>query len=142
MADVDPAMLKHASVFGTLTDEQLSKLVAMAEETRFDAGTALLEEGVVNHRFHLLLEGEAAVERDGKQVGSVRPGEFVGETSLLGGGKVTATVRCTAPTRALTITREPFWALLEEEPAIALRILEVVCRRLEQESRASETANL
>ncbi|MFN2590101.1 MAG: Crp/Fnr family transcriptional regulator, partial [Actinomycetota bacterium] len=78
----------------------------------------------------------------GHSVATVGPGDFIGEVALLGGGTATATVRCTQPTTCLTIWREAFWKVLEREPAIALRILEVVCRRLEQELRGSPTANL
>jgi CRP-like cAMP-binding protein len=142
VSEVDPEVLKRTTVFSTATVEQLAKLAEMAELTSHPPGEALLEEGTVGHRFHLLLDGGASVERDGREVGTVHAGEFVGEISLLGGGRVTATVRSTSPTRCLTIGREPFWRLLEAEPALALRILEVVCRRLTQEARLGATANL
>jgi CRP-like cAMP-binding protein len=97
---------------------------------------------VVGYRFHLLLDGQAVAERGGVVVGTVSAGEFVGEIGLLGGGPATATVRCTRPTRCLTLRRERFWEVLEAEPAIALRILEVVCRRIVAESQAGATHNL
>ena len=96
----------------------------------------------MGHRFHLILDGEARAERGGDEVGTVGRGEFVGEIGLLGGGAATATVRCTAPTRCLELRRERFWEVLEAEPAIALRILEVVCRRLVRETGTGPTANL
>jgi CRP-like cAMP-binding protein len=87
------------------------------------------------------MEGSAVVERDGRQINEVGPGDFVGELGLLGGGPSTATVRCTEPARCLTLRREDFWAVLEAEPAIALRILEVLSRRLVRELRTGATAN-
>jgi CRP-like cAMP-binding protein len=51
-------------------------------------------------------------------------------------------VRATQPIRCLTLRREVFWEILEAEPAIALRILEVVSRRLVQEFRADAHTNL
>jgi CRP-like cAMP-binding protein len=142
MAKVDPELLQRATVFSTCTVEQLSRLAEAAEITEHAAGELLTEEGSLEHRFHLILEGEAEVTRGGKRVGTVNQGEFLGEVAMLGGGRATATVRCTVPTRCLTIRRQPFWEVLEAEPAIALRILEVVCRRLAEESRATATANL
>ncbi|MDP9341932.1 MAG: cyclic nucleotide-binding domain-containing protein [Actinomycetota bacterium] len=85
---------------------------------------------------------EAAGAVDRSAVGQVGSGEFVGEVGLLGGGAATATVRATSPTRCLEIRRERFWELLEQEPAIALRILEVVCRRLVRSAGVGPTANL
>lgn len=142
MADIDPEVLRTVTVFSTCTPEQLTRLASDARITEHADGEPLTEEGVMGHRFHLLLEGQAEAERGGEVVGTVRAGEFVGEIGLLGGGAATATVRCTVPTRSLTLRREDFWRILEEEPAIALRILEVVCRRLVQEVGTSPTANL
>jgi CRP/FNR family transcriptional regulator, cyclic AMP receptor protein len=142
VADVDLEWLRKVTVFSVLAPEQLGKLAAAAEITEHDEGDQLTEEGVLGHRFHLILEGGAVVERSGTEVAAIGPGEFVGEIGLLGGGPSTASVRCTGPTRCLTLRREAFWIVLEEEPSIALRILEVVCRRLEQELRPGPRANL
>jgi hypothetical protein len=140
--DVDPELLRRATVFSTCSADQLSRMVAVAEVTEHAAGQELTQAGVIGHRFHLILDGAADVERAGASVATVPKGEFVGEIGLLGGGPATATVRCTEPTRCLTIRRERFWEVLEAEPAIALRILEVVCRRLSREFRQGAGANL
>jgi CRP-like cAMP-binding protein len=142
MAAVEPEVLRKVTVFSTCTPEQLARLVQASTPTEHSPGDALTEEGVMGHRFHLILEGQAQAERGGTAVGTVGQGEFVGEIGLLGGGAATATVRCTAPTRCLELRRERFWELLEAEPAIALRILEVVCRRMVREMGTSPTSNL
>ena len=129
---VDVQQLKRAAVFSVLTDEELGRIVAAATETEHAEAEALTEQGVIGHRFHLILDGTAEVERDGERVADLRRGDFVGELGLLGGGPSTATVRATSPIRCLTLEREAFWAVLEDEPAIALRILEVVSRRIVQ----------
>ncbi len=141
MAAIDPDVLKKVTVFSTVSPEGRAKLVEAAEETEHPEGAELTQEGVVGHRFHLLLEGNGVVLRNGAPIASVHAGDFVGEIALLGGGRYTATVRCTATTRCLSIEREAFWSLLEQEPTIALRILEVVCRRTEQLMGATPTAN-
>src|SRR6266567_882864 len=130
MTDIDPEVLRRVTVFSTCTSEQLSRLAAAATLAEHPPGDPLTEQGVMGHRFHLLLEGEAEAERNGTVVGRVGRGEFVGETGLLGGGAATATVRSLSPIRCLELRRERFWEVLEQEPAIALRILEVVCRRI------------
>jgi CRP-like cAMP-binding protein len=143
MSEIDPDLLRRVTVFSTCTPDQLRRLAEAATATDHAAGELLAEQGVIGHRFHLLLEGAAEAERDGEVVGGVRSGEFVGEIGLLGGGPATATVRCTEPTRCLTLRRERFWEVLEAEPAIALRILEIVCRRIVGEGHAAtQTQNL
>ena len=128
----DVQQLKRATVFSVLTDEQLGRIVAAATETEHAEGEALTEQGVIGRRFHLILDGTAEVERDGERVADLRRGDFVGELGLLGGGPSTATVRATSRITCITLEREAFWAVLEDEPAIALRILEVVSRRIVQ----------
>lgn len=139
---IDPETLRKSEVFSALSTEQLEKLVEAAEITDRASGETLTEEGAIGYRFYLLLGGSAVVERAGEPVARIGIGDFVGEIALLGGGRSTATVRCQEPTRCLTIRREEFWAVLEAEPAIALRILEVVARRLERELRPDSQANL
>jgi CRP/FNR family cyclic AMP-dependent transcriptional regulator len=133
VADVDLEWLRKVTAFSVLSSEQLGRLAEAAEVTEHPEGETLTEEGGLGHRFYLILEGGGVVERGGKQVAAIGPGDFVGEIGLLGGGRSTASVRCTGPTRCLTLRREDFWEVLEAEPAIALRILEVVARRLEEE---------
>ncbi|HJV04716.1 MAG TPA: cyclic nucleotide-binding domain-containing protein [Actinomycetota bacterium] len=139
---IDPEMLRRSELFAALTPEQIRPFAEAARETIHQEGETLTEEGTLGYRFHLLLEGSAVVDRGGREVARIGPGDFVGEIGLLGGGPSTATVRCVTPVRALTLRREEFWAVLEAEPRIALRILEVVCRRLERELRPGPTANL
>jgi CRP/FNR family transcriptional regulator, cyclic AMP receptor protein len=142
MAAVDLEMLREVELFSALSSDQVRPFADAAQETTHEVGEALTEEGSHGYRFHLLLEGSASVDRSGREVATVGPGDFVGEIGLLGGGPSTATVRCTALARALTLRREEFWAVLEAEPAIALRILEVVCRRLEHQFRHGARSNL
>jgi CRP/FNR family transcriptional regulator, cyclic AMP receptor protein len=138
---VDVDRLRRVTLFSALGEDEVKRFVDAATVTEHPSGEALTEQGALGHRFHLLLDGAAEVERDGRRLGSVGPGDFVGELGLLGGGPSTATVRCTEPTTCLTLRREEFWEVLEAEPAIALRILEVVSRRLVRQLRTGATAN-
>ncbi|HEV8683611.1 MAG TPA: cyclic nucleotide-binding domain-containing protein [Actinomycetota bacterium] len=133
MSEVDPEALRGVTVFSGLSPEELARVTDTAFATEHPPGDELTEQGAYSHRFYLILDGKVSVERDGDAVATLGPGEFIGEISLLGGGKATATVRCEEQTRCLVLRREDFWSLLEDEPAIALRILEVVCRRLAEE---------
>jgi hypothetical protein len=142
VAEVDVERLRGATLFSVLGPEQLQRFLDAATVTDHGDGEPLTEQGVLGHRFHFIVDGTAAVERDGSVIATIGPGEFVGEIGLLGGGPSTATVRCTTPTRCLTLRRESFWEVLEAEPAIALRILEVVCRRIANEWRPDARANI
>lgn len=139
MHDEDLAKLRKVALFSVLSEDELARFARAGMTTEHAAGDLLADEGVVAHRFHLVLSGAAVVERARKEIARIRAGDFVGEISLLGGGHATATVRCTEPTTCFTLEREPFWEVLDEEPRIALRILEVVARRLERELHERES---
>ena len=142
MSTVDPGQLKGVTLFSTCTDEQLERVAEVATIERFESGAALTREGSIGRRFYLLLDGEVSVERGGRVVATLRRGDFVGEIGLLGGGRATATVVCTEPTTCLILEREPFWRVLESQPTIALRILELVCRRMEEQWQTAPVGNL
>ncbi len=142
MSALDAAALKGVTIFSTLAPEQISRVSDAGDVVEYPAGDTLTEEGAIGHRFYLILDGSAEVVRGGQAVDTLGRGDFVGEIGLLGGGRSTGTVTCTSPTTCLTIRRERFWELLESEPGIALRILEVVCRRLERDRLSSPRGNL
>lgn len=138
MRDEDLAKLRKVGLFAVLSDDELDRFARAGAETEHAEGELLTQEGVVGIRFHLLLTGAAVVERGGAEVARLGPGDFVGEISLLGGGHATATVRCVERAACFTLPRERFWEVLDAEPRIALRILEVVARRLEHELHERE----
>jgi CRP/FNR family transcriptional regulator, cyclic AMP receptor protein len=142
MTNLDPAALRDVTIFSTCTPEQLVRVAESGDVVEHETGDALTEEGALGHRFHLILDGTVEVQREGRTLATLGRGDFVGEIGLLGGGPSTATVRCTSPTSCLTIWRQRFWKLLEAEPPIALRILEVLCRRLERDQASSPSDNL
>jgi CRP-like cAMP-binding protein len=142
MSNVDPAQLRGVTLFSTCTDEQLERVAEVAEIERYDPGATLTREGAIGRRFYLLLDGEVTVERGGRELATLHRGDFVGEIGLLGGGRATATVRCAEPTSCLTLEREPFWHVLESQPTIALLILELVCRRMEEQWQTAPVGNL
>jgi CRP-like cAMP-binding protein len=141
VAEIDVERLRKVTLFSALGDEEVMRFADAATITDHEAGEELTEQGTLGHRFHLLLDGGAEVLRDGSRLATIGPGDFVGELGLLGGGPSTATVRCTETTRCMTLRREEFWDVLEDEPAIALRILELLCRRLVSELRTGATLN-
>lgn len=135
MVDLDLGPLRKAPLFAPLGEEEIRSFAEVAEVTEHAKGDTLADEGAFGHRFHVLLDGRAVVERRGERLAELSAGDFVGEIGLLGGGPSTATVRCIAPTRCITLEREAFWSVLQSEPEIALRILELVARRLQEEFR-------
>jgi len=81
-------------------------------------------------------EGEAKVLQNGRTIGTLGPGDFFGEISLLDGGPRTADVVATTPVAAIRIFKKAFDRMVVEEPGVAAKILAVVARRLRDAERS------
>jgi len=63
------------------------------------AGDVLTREGEPVEQLYYLAEGEARVTSGGRQVGLCRPGDLVGELTVLSGERASATVTLSGPAR-------------------------------------------
>ena len=98
------------------------------------AGKVIIKEGDSGREFIVLREGTADVERGGKKIDTIGPGDFVGEIALIAKTPRTATVTTTSPARLLVIRGRDFNRVLSEAPSIAVKILRQLGGRLAPES--------
>jgi CRP-like cAMP-binding protein len=70
--------------------------------------------------------GTAEVSLGGVAVGSVGPGDVVGEVAVLASGRRTASVVATSPMRVLALFKRDVWALEREAPEAARRLREAL----------------
>ena len=66
--------------------------------------------------------GTADVLRDGQVVGTVGPGDVVGEIAVIAAGRRTATVVATSPMRLIAVFKRDVWALERSAPQVAERL--------------------
>jgi CRP-like cAMP-binding protein len=81
---------------------------------QIEAGEEVVREGTRAEAFYVLLAGEAEVERGGRRLGSVRPGDCFGELALLTYTPRTATVRTTVLSNVLVLDEPEFRDLVTE----------------------------
>ena len=136
MARGGPQALSDVPLFSGLSRRHLKHVASMAREEDHAEGAVLAEEGRPGETFYVLLGGEARVERGGRKVAQLLPGDFFGEIALIDGGPRTASVVAETPLSTLTITRKRFRKVLEEDPSIVVRMLEELARRLRSVNRS------
>ena len=78
----------------------------------------------------MLIEGTVRVDKDGRKVADLGPGDWLGEIALLTKAPRTATVTATSPVRSLVITDRDFRQTVAEMPSIAMKVLTCVAERL------------
>ena len=136
MARGGPQALSDVPLFSGLSRRHLKHVASMAREEDHAEGAVLAEEGRPGETFYVLLGGEARVERGGRKVAQLLPGDFFGEIALIDGGPRTASVVAETPLSTLTITRKRFRKVLEEDPSIVVRMLEELAHRLRSVNRS------
>jgi CRP/FNR family transcriptional regulator, cyclic AMP receptor protein len=123
-------LLKRVPLFADCSKRELQEISLVTDEVDLPAGFQLTKEGASGQEFVLIVEGAADVIRRGKKINTVAGGDFVGEIALVTDEPRTATVRTTAPTQALVLTRRDFRALMKRIPSIQLKVLDAVAARL------------
>jgi CRP-like cAMP-binding protein len=79
---------------------------------------------------YVIVEGTADVRRHGRTIAKLGPGDFFGEIALLDPGPRSATVTTTSEMVSVELSRQSFLAVAGHNPAILLRMLEAVAKRL------------
>lgn len=98
-------------------------------------GEVLIAEGDPGGDIFVLESGRLVVERDGVAIATIdEPGAMIGEMSVLLGRPNTATVRAERAS-AVRVIRDAI-AYLERQPLVALRVAELLGRRLDATSAA------
>jgi len=122
--------LGQLALFADLTSAQLEAVAHTHEEDVFAAGERVLRKGLSGGNFYVILEGEAAVELDGRQLARLGRGDFFGEISALIGDPPTADVVAVTILRCLVIPGQQLERLLLDRPQLGLRLLRMEARRL------------
>ena len=123
-------VIKRVPLFANCSKRELEQIASIADEIDLREGKVLIAEGKSGREFFVLLEGEADVTKDGRQINRLGAGDFFGEIALVSRSPRTATVTATTPVRTLVITDRSFRRLLEDSPEIQLKVLEALAERL------------
>jgi CRP-like cAMP-binding protein len=123
-------LLRLVPLFNGLTDRSFEAIANLASETDFGTGDDLVRQGEPGDRFIIVVSGRARVERDGRTLRELSPGDFLGEISLVDGGPRTATVRALEPIHAFVIERPGFLELIERIPVFRLEVMSALTERI------------
>jgi CRP-like cAMP-binding protein len=117
-------------IFAHCTAEEIAAITGVAQEGFFQPAQIIVTQGTPGQAFYLIVAGRVEILRDGVSLGAFGPGDFFGEMSLLDQAPRSATIRALDTTQCLMLSSWDFKALLERHPSIAIKLLEVLSRRL------------
>ncbi|MBO6783285.1 MAG: cyclic nucleotide-binding domain-containing protein [Alphaproteobacteria bacterium] len=128
-------LLRNIPLFAKLEPSKLKLLAFTAERITYEADQVLFYQGDVGDAAYIIVEGEAKVivdTPDGElEVASLGRNDFVGEIAILCDVPRTATVKATAKTVTLRITKDLFFRLVAEFPEMSVEIMRELAARLE-----------
>jgi CRP-like cAMP-binding protein len=107
--------------------QRFSRLSSIAD---YAQGEVILSEGQTVEDFFVLLEGDARVSRDGKNLATIHSGDFFGEIGLMQNSSPNASVTAHHRTRALRIPRVELLRFVTHNYTVALEIERVSSKRL------------
>jgi hypothetical protein len=110
--------LGELALFAGSTEAELRVFDRLAGEIWVERGADLIHEGARGVEFAVVAEGGVIVERGGRQLAMLGPGDFVGELALLDGRARTATVTAVARTRLLVLGVDEFAAVMRDVPSV------------------------
>ena len=129
--------LTNTPLFSACSKKDLALVARHSEHVTIPAGTQMTTEGRTGYEFYVIIDGKAAVTRDGKQVNILGPGDSFGELSLLDRAPRNATVTAETAIDAVILGQREFTALLDLVPTLAHKLLVGLARRIHQVDAAS-----
>jgi signal transduction histidine kinase len=125
--------VRSVPLFAGLTEDQLGCLEA-GEVIEVPAGTVLATEGQTVSLFLLVLEGEIRLTRNFDRqtvlMGSIKPGSYTGETTLLLDVPWLATARVSKPARFFRLSQDDFWHMLSTCRTVARQIFRTAASKV------------
>lgn len=129
--------LRNISLFSACSTKDLQKIAKVSDELHVTAGTILVDQGQTGREAFVLMSGSATVKRNGKKIATVGEGDVIGELALLDRGPRTATVICDTDCEVLVIDQRHFLGVLDEVPALAIKLLGVLASKIRDFDRRS-----
>jgi putative ABC transport system ATP-binding protein len=135
-------ILRAVPIFRDLDTARLKLLAFTSERTVFAAGVVLFRQGDESDAAYVLLSGTADVLVESPDDGPVRMSSvgqnaIIGEMGLVTGDPRSATIIATSPIEALRLRKDIFLALLAEFPQMALSVMRLMVKRLQDNALAA-----
>jgi CRP-like cAMP-binding protein len=115
-------LLAAIEFFQGCTAREIDDIAKLAVDRHFAPGDELCNQGEADTEVFVLVEGEATVTIDGNQVAMVGTGDVVGELSMLGRGRRTATLTAVTPLHVLVMDPREVDSVLAADPSSAKRL--------------------
>ena len=127
--------LAEIPLFSALSKRDLGRIAKASNEITVEAGHVLVDQGDAGREAFVIVDGSATVKRNGRKVGTLSPGDAIGELALLDHGPRTATVTADTELTALVLSAREFAGIIEDVPGLAQKLLAQLAARVRELDR-------
>lgn len=129
------ALLASNALFQNLSAVELERLARYTRLEKFAANQTIFRQNDAGTTMMAVVGGRVRISRlsaAGKEIvfGILTPGAIFGEIALLDGGERSADATALGETRLIVLDRRDFIPFLKRHPAVAIGMLEVLCKRI------------
>lgn len=140
-------LIRRVPLFSMLTAAQAEVISESVVKKRFARGATIVETGKKSNALFIILTGKAkviATDQTGKEaiLAHLKPGDYIGEMSLIDDQPHSATVKAEVITDVLVLARQQFSQTLPENAAMSFAIMKVLVTRLRIADRKIESLAL
>lgn len=121
-------------VFAACDNKSLQAVAGIADEAVAEAGTILIAQGSQLRHVYVVESGLATVSIDGEAVGTVEPGEVLGELSMFDRAPAAATIVAMTDMAVLVIPFAQFEATVRSNPDLAMAMMKTMAARFHSSS--------
>lgn len=125
-----PGKAKRARPKKTRPMDLLEIFTDTTDLETYPAGSVIIEHGARGETMFVVVEGEASISLQGRELAIARPGEIVGEMALLSAQPRSATVTALTDCKLATIDQSSFECLLRSVPHFASFVMTLMASRL------------
>lgn len=129
--------LKRIRLFSLCETHELVRLLNIVHIRSYEPGEVIVLEDTVGDEFFIVISGKVEVLSKGQRLMNLGPGAPFGETALLERVTRSATVRALETTKAMLIHGGELYSILEQEPAMAVKLFRSFVATLHQRLRAT-----
>jgi CRP/FNR family cyclic AMP-dependent transcriptional regulator len=136
-------ILEQTALFRGLPDAVLDRIQLIMKRRRYAKEAIVFRKGDPGDALYAVINGSVRVSANAANADEVflnimQPGDSFGEIALLDGMRRTASAIALEPTELGVIDRGSFLRLLEEEPIVAIHLLQLFCERVRWTSELVE----
>lgn len=135
--------LRQCALFRDAGDRALTQLAGRLRQRRFRRNEVIFHQGDPGDSLHIVDEGAVKItlpSPDGEEaiIATLREGDFFGELALLDGAPRSATAVALDSTTTLTLPRDAFMELLDQDPGLRDALLAGLAHELRRVTRHVE----